>query len=490
MTGRWSSPCTVHGGDHRRVRDRPRPGPVASETGAAIQGLGPTRRYSERVSEDDAGPVPPEREHDEPNEEPGSVGLDVIADRDDEGAGRARGGRRWKTISCWILVVLACLLAVLSVVVVWTRDELLDTDTFVATVTPLAQNPAIQSAVAAKISNELVSQTNLQERVKGALPPKAGFLAEPLAAQVKSVTNQLTLKLVQGPAFQKLWAASIRRSHEQLDVLLTGQKEGSITSSNGEVTVDLAQVQARIKKQLDARGITVFNKVPNARAPTLVLFRSTQLLKIQKLVKFLDKLAVFLPILTLLCFAGAIVLSADRRKWVARSAGGLALTMAVLLIAANVTRNQFLGSLLPSQPKDAAAAVIDTVSAKLLDGIRVILIVSAVVAVIAVIAGNSSLRGWLGRRRRPGWMTAGPVHGFVSGHRKGIQWGVLTLGLLVLVVWDKPTALVAIIVMLVTLALVGLVGLFAGMGRGRDDRPDPDVGPGPTPALSSSAAQG
>ncbi len=322
------------------------------------------------MSEDDAGQVPPEREHDERNEESGSVGLDEITDRDAEGTGRARGRRRWKTISCWILVVLACLLAVLSVLVVWTRDELLDTDTFVATVTPLAQNPAIQSAVAAKISNELVSQTNLQQRVKGALPPKAGFLAEPLAAQVKSVTNQLTLKLVQGPAFQKLWAESIRRSHEQLDALLTGQQEGSITSSNGEVTVDLAQVQARIKKQLDARGITVFNKVPNARAPTLVLFRSTQLLKIQKLVKFLDKLAVFLPILTLLCFAGAIVLSADRRKWVARSAGGLALTMAVLLIAANVTRNQFLGSLLPSQPKDAAAAVIDTVSAKLLDGIR------------------------------------------------------------------------------------------------------------------------
>jgi hypothetical protein len=440
------------------------------------------------VSQDDVGGVPPE--HDEQDEASGSVGLDVIADQDGEGASKARGRRRWKTVSSWILIVLACLLAVLSVLVVWTRNELLDTDTFVATVTPLAQDPAIQSAVATKVSNELVSQTNLQQRVKSALPPKAGFLAEPLAAQVKNVTNQLNLKLVQGPAFQKLWAASIRRSHEQLDVLLTGQKQGSVSSSNGQVTVDLAQVEARIKKQLDARGITVFNKVPNARAPTLVLFRSTQLLKIQKLIRFLDKLAVFLPILTLLCFAGAIVLSADRRKAVARSAGGLALTMAVLLIGANVARNQFLGSLLPSQPKDAAAAVIDTVSAKLLDGIRFILIAAAVVTLIAVIAGNSSFRRWAASRRAPGWMTGGPVHGFVSDHRKGIQWGVLALGLLVLVVWNKPTALVAIIVMLITLAVVGLVGLFAGMGRGRGDRPEPDAGSGPTPALSGSSADG
>jgi hypothetical protein len=449
---------------------------VASDGGVTIQIRRPTRRYSCRVSEHEAGGITPEPEHDEPKESSESVGLDVITDRDGESAGR----RRWKTIASWILIVLACLLAVLSVLVVWTRDELLDTDTFVATVTPLAQDPAIQSAVAARVSNELVSQTNLQQRVKGALPPKAGFLAEPLAAQVKSVTNQLTLKLVQAPAFQKLWAASIRRSHEQLDALLLGQKQGSVASSNGEVTVDLAQVEARIKKQLDARGITVFNKVPNARAPTLVLFRSTQLLKIQKLIKFLDKLAVFLPILSLLCFAGAIVLSADRRKGVVRSAGGLALTMAVLLIAANVTRNQFLDSLLPSQPRDAAAAVIDTVSAKLLDGIRAILIVAAAVTLIAVIAGNSWLRRWIGSRR----MAGGPVHGFVSDHRKGIQWLVLALGLLVLVVWDNPTALVAVIVMLVTVALVGLVGLFAGMGRGRDGRSEQDAGPGPTPALS------
>ncbi len=277
------------------------------------------------------------------------------------------------------------------------------------------------------------------------------------------MTNQLTLKLVQTSAFQKLWAQSIRRSHEQLDALLLGQQQGSVTSNNGEVTVDLGKVEARVKKELDARGITVFNKVPTTRAPTLVLFRSTQLLKIQKLVKFLDKLAVFLPILALLCFAGGIVLAADRRKGLVRAAGGLALSMAVLLIGANVARNQFLGSLLPSQPKDAAAAVIDTVSAVLLDSIRTILIVAALVTLFAVIVGNSALRRWIGRGTSS--MAGGPSHRFVVHHRRGIQWSILALGLVVLVIWDRPTTLVAIVVMVVTLAVIGLVGLFAGIGR-------------------------
>ncbi len=433
------------------------------------------------MSQDDPGGVPTEQGQ---GDGAGSAGTDLTSDGKDSDRRKFRR-RRWKLLSSWVLIVLACLLAVVSVLVVWTKNELLDTNTFVATVTPLGQNPAIQSAVAARVSNQLVSQSDLQQRVKNALPPKAGFLAAPLATQVRSLTNQLTLKLVQSSAFQKLWVASVRRSHQQLTALLTGQKQGSVSSSNGEVTVDLAQVETRVRKELDARGITVFNKVPKSRAPTLVLFRSTQLLKIQALVRFLDKLAVFLPILTLLCFAGGIALATDRRKGLVRAAGGLALSMAVLLIGASVARNQFLGSLLPTQSKDAAAAAIDTVSAILVDAIRTILVVAALVTLGAVIAGNSALRRWMARATSS--MAGGPVHGFVVRHRGAIQWGVLALGLFVLVVWDRPTTLVAIVVILMTLAVIGLIGLFAGIGSHGEVGPGGETGAGSDPMLSGGS---
>ena len=64
--------------------------------------------------------------------------------------------------------------------------------------------------------------------------------------------------------------------------------------------------------------------------------------------------------------------------------------------------------------------------------------------------------------RKPGRVREGPVHGFVAGHRQGLQWSVLVLGLLVLVNWSNPTTLVAIVVVVITLVVVGLVGLFAG----------------------------
>ena len=402
-------------------------------------------------------------------------------------AGRTK--RRVKAISSWVLIVLACILAVVSVFAAFARNELLNTDTFVSTVTPLAANPAIQQAVATKVSDQLVAQTNLEQRVKNALPAKAGFLTAPLTSEVKSAADQLTLKLVQSSAFQKLWAASVRNSHRQLVALLTGSKEGAVEASNGEVTVNLSQIEAAAKKQLDARGLTVFNKVPTVHGPDLVLFRSTQLQKAQRLTKLANRAVLILPIVTLLLFAGGILLVEDRRKGLVRAAAGLALTMALVLVVASVARNQYLNSLLPSQPKDAAAAVIDTVSAVLLDTIRTILIVAALVALGAFVAGNSYVRSFVGSRSKPSWMTGGPVHGFVAAHRKGLQWAVLGVGLLILVAWSQPTPFVAVIVLLITLAVIGLMGIYARTEPGpREEAPGLGAGEDPALALGSGPA--
>src|SRR5271167_2954298 len=81
-------------------------------------------------------------------------------------------GPLWRRITSWVLVVLACLLAVVSVLVVFARNQLLNTDAYVSTVAPLATNPAIQTQVATRVSDELIARTDLSQRVKGALPPK------------------------------------------------------------------------------------------------------------------------------------------------------------------------------------------------------------------------------------------------------------------------------------------------------------------------------
>jgi hypothetical protein len=395
--------------------------------------------------------------------------------------------RRGRTVGSWVLVVLACLLAITSVVVVYARNELLNDNTFVATLAPLASIPAVQTAVATRVSDSLVAQTNIEQRVKNALPARAGFLANPITSTVKSTSYNITLKLVKSSQFQHLWEQALRDTHKQLDNLLTGSNRGPFSAANGQVTVDLSKVQTAAKQQLASHGISVFEKVPQYKGVPLVLFESKQLLKLQRLVKVLNSLAFILPTLALLLFALSVVLSRDRRKGLVHAATGLAVSMALLLIVANIGRNQYLASLLPGQSKRAMAAVIDTVDAVLLDSVRTILIVAAVVATVAFLLGTGPVKRWFVDRKQPNWMTSGPVHSSVAAHRRAFQWGVLALGLVVLVVWNQPTAKVAINVVLFTFLLVILVGLY---GRG-----DPDGGPptldarsGPDNELVSGAA--
>ena len=395
--------------------------------------------------------------------------------------------RRGRTIASWVLIVLACLLAVLSVVVVYARNELLDTDTFVSTVAPLAKDKAIQTTVATKVSENLVARTDLQQRVQNALPEKAGFLANPISGAVKTATYQITLNLVQSPRFQTLWEQALRRSHEQVDNLLLGNKVGALQSTNGEVTVDLSQVENAVKQQLSARGLSVFNKVPNYTGAPFVLFQSDQLAKLQRWVKFLNRLVVVLPIVSILVFAGAVVLARDRRRGLVHAASGLAVSMAILLIAANVGRNQYLSSLRPNQSRAANAAVIDTVDAALLDTVRTVLIVAAIVAIVAFVVGLGPVRRWMHERKAPSWLSSGPVHDTVAAHRRAFQWGVLVLGLVVLVIWNQPTVMVALIIVLVTLFVVMLVGLYGAKRTNTGGPPAGATGVGPGPATGTAA---
>jgi hypothetical protein len=321
------------------------------------------------------------------------------------------------------------------------------------------------------VSQKLIAEADLQQRVKSALPRKASFLASPITSGVESLTDQIALSFVQSSQFQRFWVAANRASHKQMVALLTGSTEGALQAANGEVTVDLTKVEAQVKKQLDARGITVFNKVPTIDGPKLVLLRSTQLAKAQRLTRALNRLAIVLPIVTLLLFAAAIVLLADRRRGLVRAAAGLALSMALVLVVAAVARNQYLSSLLPGQSKAAAAAVLDTIAALLIDSVRTIMYVAAAVALVAFAIGNRWLRLQARRIRVPTWLVDGPVPAFVGLHRRGLQWSVLGVGLFILVVWTNPTTLVAVVVILVTLAVVGLVGILAGHRGG--SRPAP-----------------
>ena len=78
--------------------------------------------------------------------------------RSRNGERRASGhrGRRWgRTSAAVVLILLGVLCAPLSVVAVWAKRQVTDTNRYVATVAPLASDPAIQAAVTTQITNQI-----------------------------------------------------------------------------------------------------------------------------------------------------------------------------------------------------------------------------------------------------------------------------------------------------------------------------------------------
>src|SRR6266699_3828736 len=118
---------------------------------------------------------------------------------------RRRRSFPWRRLTRGTLLVVGCLLAIFSVLIIWVRAELLNTDVYVNTMAPLASSPNVQNAIATDISNQISSKVDIQAKVKDSLPPAAAGLAAPHASQLKSFTYNAAKSIVSSDRFQSRW---------------------------------------------------------------------------------------------------------------------------------------------------------------------------------------------------------------------------------------------------------------------------------------------
>ena len=83
---------------------------------------------------------------------------------------------RWRGAGSGFLLTLGCGLAVLSLLALWLRGTLLNTDRYVSTVAPIAADPAVQDAVAAKLENAIYSRVDFSALAQQVLPDRADVL--------------------------------------------------------------------------------------------------------------------------------------------------------------------------------------------------------------------------------------------------------------------------------------------------------------------------
>jgi hypothetical protein len=407
-------------------------------------------------------------------------------------APRARRRLGWRGPVATLLIVIGCVLAPVSVLAVWTSDQVSNTDKYVANVSPLITEPAVRNALTGKISTAVTSQIDVQGVTKQVAAQLDGKGLTKLSALLSSVSGSIAsgvngfihsavAKIVASPQVEKLWVQGNRRIHQQLVLALEGKKS-AITVSNGQVVIGLGPIIDQVKHNLAARGLTIVTKLPPVN-PTFPVFSAKYLVKAQSLYRVLKTLRWVLPILALACLAAGIYIARRHRRALIAAGLGLAASMLVLGVLLAIGRTIYLDKLPASSSADAAAVAFDTLVRFIREGLRVLLVLGLVVALAGFFTGpsvtavrtrkalKSGLAAIRGTGERAG-VNTGPVGTWVYRYRQALRIAAVAIAALVIVFWTDPTGTTVLITAIILLAALGLIELI-----GRPPRRPVTAGP-------------
>jgi hypothetical protein len=385
-----------------------------------------------------------------------------------------RPSRYWVSIVC---VVLGGLLLPLTVLVRWTSNTLLDTDSYVETVAPLAQNEDIQEALSFRVSAIILDAIDFRQQAEDALPTRAGFLAAPIESGVRVLVQDVIDGLVSTEAFERLWEDVNRLGQENVAAVLTGEGNDTLDTANGRVVVRVGPIVEEVLNRLDEiLGTDLRSAIPDERLDgEFVLVESDDLADIQDEISLFDRLSWLIPILTIALLAASVIISRPRRLAFRRLGIAIVVPMAISLLLYDWIRGQYIGAL-PDETHnpDAAAAFFDITTRFVPRDMRVLLVLGLAILLLTWLFGPT---GWAGRARA-WWETivgragdksedrdVGAVPRWVADNERTLLAFAVAFGVLTLLVWTRPTGLVVLMVIVAVALVMASTSLLAEVGR-------------------------
>jgi hypothetical protein len=422
----------------------------------------------------------------------------------------SRGGW-WRRTSAAFVVALACIVLVASVVGLWARRNFLDNDRFVARAGPLIEEPAVQEALAARVTEQVATLVDPESLFEEALPERGRILAVPLANAVEGFVGEQVEAFLATERFEQLWVGIVGTAHEAAVRVLRGESE-AVTTSDGRVTLNLLPVVdavlARITdrspeilgRQVDLPEVSV-EDIPEAAIARIedalgveldddfgqfTVYDDGTLSAAQDAVSLFDRLVVVLLPLGVLLAAVALWVSHRRRRTLLQLCAGLALGM--VLIRRVSFRVQEEVAALPPRPAGRESAglaaqsflhPLTTFGAWVLGG-------AAVVAAVAVLTADYPWVVSLRRRVGALWGRAVATTTDRAHDDATVAWiadhhdALLAAGgiLAVVVLWFADLSWFGLLVVLV---LVGVYALAVHRIGGRPADPYGRSTPGTTP---------
>lgn len=317
----------------------------------------------------------------------------------------------WRRVLAGALVVLFAVLLPIAVTATWAHRTVLDTDTYVSTVAPIASDPAVTAAVSRQVTDQLYEALDPQAVIADALPPRAAFLATPIANGAKGSVADAVNKVLSSSQFQQLWENANRTAHARLVAVLRGDST-VVQSTNGQVVLNLVPIlNAALQNAADfvagvvGRPVTLptisSSDLPSAACRKvsaaldrplpdtcgqIALFPAAKLENAQRAVRAFDRGVLALLIVTPLLFLGALAASPRRRRTLLQLTVGGLLGLVVVRRVVMWQQDQLVTTGRPEN-KAARTAILDGLLNGFFDVTVWFLVAGLVLVALALLTG-------------------------------------------------------------------------------------------------------
>jgi hypothetical protein len=385
-------------------------------------------------------------------------------------------GRNLRSIAAVVLIVVGLLCFTLAPLAIWARNLVLDTNHYVDTVKPIASDPGLQNLVVERVDKQVNDHLDVRSLLDDVLSPRAArALSGPLQSAASALVTTITTRFVQSDAFKKLWVEANRAAHQQIRYVLTGSRTKNAAvqlNSNGAVVLHLDNVVTQVKDRLVSAGLTVAKSIPPVGG-TIEIAQLKGLERARRGVSALNRIADWLPWIGLVLVGGGIATAHHRRRALTRTALGLALGMIVIGIGVLIGREFYLNGVSGKIPGDTAERLFDTVVRYLHWGIRLVFLLSLLVALVAWVSGPTNTATKFrnavaeGPRRLGAQLNTGEVGTFVANHVNVLRVGIIAVAIAIFLFIDQPSVATVILLAVIAVVLLLVVELLRASAAGR-----------------------
>ncbi len=243
-----------------------------------------------------------------------------------------------------LLVVVGVFLSVPGSVAAWQERVILDEDTFVATVDEAFEQKEVQTAIAERLTDEIMKYAQIQERIGNALaeieeqggeniPEGLVLLEGPLSDVARDAILRVSLRLVESQPLEEVREAALRTAHRVLTAIVNDDSNAlAIVGDN--VVLDLGVIMDEIVKDIggeDGEGFLASIDIPED-AGQIVLVEKSDITTVWSLANWLGEISPWITVVAAAILALAVAISPHRRGTVIAIGVAIAFVAAITIV--------------------------------------------------------------------------------------------------------------------------------------------------------------